>query len=335
MRPFSPNSSKACRSGLTFVELLVVLSIVAVLSTVALRSVIGTLEQQNYDSNLTQLEQIESAVVGDTAASGFVGDIGRLPIAIGADPLTQLQELWQQGVFPNYAINTPAGDAEVRLGTGWRGPYLDLGLTRTDVTDGFANSFIFYQSDGSAVAAGDTISIIQSLGLTGTVGGTGYEEDVETVFQADAAAATVGAVEAGDVGDFWREALVIHLRRDDGQVFETSDGQYLVIRAYGPLNGIAGTSVQEEIDVSTTMAVDYSNIDDGTGPGETLILSMSVPRGAKALRAYQAVTAVAPGSEDPLADSGTPTTYDRVSPIRHITVDDSTSGPITFTLSVP
>ena len=61
--------------GLTLVELLVVLSIVAVLSTVALRSVVGTFEQNNYDANISQLEQIELAVLGGDETAGFLGDI--------------------------------------------------------------------------------------------------------------------------------------------------------------------------------------------------------------------------------------------------------------------
>ncbi|MEM9399243.1 MAG: prepilin-type N-terminal cleavage/methylation domain-containing protein, partial [Verrucomicrobiota bacterium] len=155
------------KRGLTLVELLVVLSVVAVVSTVAMRSLVGQLDQTNYDANLSQLSEIEFAVLGDEETASFVGDIGRLPQVIGTDPETQLAELWQIESLSAYSINTPTGDSEIRLGTGWRGPYLNLGLTRTEITDGFGFDFVLTQTTIDMV---DVITAVESLGLSGTVG---------------------------------------------------------------------------------------------------------------------------------------------------------------------
>ncbi|MEM7792803.1 MAG: prepilin-type N-terminal cleavage/methylation domain-containing protein, partial [Verrucomicrobiota bacterium] len=56
---------QTCR-GLTLVELLVVLTILAVLSTVALRSVAQITEEKRYEANRSQLETVEAAVLGET-----------------------------------------------------------------------------------------------------------------------------------------------------------------------------------------------------------------------------------------------------------------------------
>lgn len=297
--------SKVRHSALTLIELLVVLSIVAVLSTVALRSVVGVLEEKNYDANLSQLGEIEKAVIGEGDASGFLGDIGRLPQAVGIDPLTQLAELWLQGGLPNYAINTPAGDAEIRVGTGWRGPYLNLGLTRTELTDGFGNSFDFYQADGSpADDPGETIAIIQSLGLSETNGGTGYEQDVETVFQADAGAVP-GIVDSTD--DRWRQDVTVTVQRE-GSFILLADGANLIVRVYGADGSGGAHTIAEEKVVLAADAV-----------SQTFTFS-DLPYGAKVLRAYQDSTD--PATKDTAITTTSP---ERKSPATHVTINRFTN----------
>lgn len=331
--------------GLTLVELLVVLSILAVLSTVALRSVVGTFEENNYDANISQMDQIELAILGGDDSAGFVRDIGRLPEAIGDaeyDPdtrtgnlLTQLGELWSQGTFPQYAVNQGNGlDSEIRLGTGWRGPYLNLGINRTDLTDGFANPFVYYQADGTLADDTDPIAIIQSFGANGgdqfgttgdieifpDVSDSSYDEDVETVFAADAAAVTANLSDT--VQNRWQTQMdSIQVEREDGSEFEIADGQYLVIRAYGPNDGILQTIYQS--------VVDLDDLDDiaGSGNGDGSVTSADSPstttgewvfsppgfqftgptlaNGLKVFRAYQIDNATAaPGMQDELIGDG-------------------------------
>ncbi|HRQ88332.1 MAG TPA: prepilin-type N-terminal cleavage/methylation domain-containing protein, partial [Bacteroidia bacterium] len=161
------------QGGLTLVELLVVLSLVAVLSTVALRSVSDTVVEKRYDANLQQLEEIKLAVLGDKDRAGFLGDIGRLPVARGSVDVEQLVELWDKNAAPfeDYAIRTPAGDGEVRLGTGWRGPYLNLGINRRSLTDGFGEPYRLWKADGTTAGDGEIVAIVQSLGADKGPGG--------------------------------------------------------------------------------------------------------------------------------------------------------------------
>ncbi|MEM9446551.1 MAG: prepilin-type N-terminal cleavage/methylation domain-containing protein [Verrucomicrobiota bacterium] len=288
------------RRGLTLVELLVVLSIIAVLSTVALRSMVGVLDQTNYEANLTQLQEVEIAVLGDEDVAGFLGDIGRLPQIVGSIPETQLSELWDPGLS-SYSINTPSGDSEVRLGTGWRGPYLNLGLTRSDLTDGFGRPFVFYQADGSnADDPGESIAAIQSLGASGTTGGVDYEEDVTVIFQ-------------DSTSNLWQSDLMITVVRDSSNI-ELADGANLIVRAYGA-NGSGGihTVVEEKLVITSDL------------PSQDFTLS-DLPHGAKVLRAYQDNDN--PSTKDTAI---TTTSSERKSPATTIVLGRLT-GTITLTL---
>jgi len=304
MKQASYSSTETFRNGcqgLTLIELLVVLSIVAVLSTVALRGVAGNLTQTNYEANLAQLEEIEKAIIGDDEAAGFLGDIGRLPQVVGPDPETQLLELWNQNGIADYAINTARGDSEIKLGTGWRGPYLNLGLTRTDLTDGFNGTFFFFQPDESdADDPGETIAGILSLGLSGTVGGTDYEEDVELVF------------ENSSENDWETDLEVIVV--GNGTPIEVANGANLIVRAYGA-DGSGGLhTVLEQKTVLTTDIASFS------------FTLTDLPYGAKVLRAYQDNTD--PADKDTAI---TTTVSEQKSVAQHITINRLT-GTVTLTL---
>ena len=310
--------------GLTLVELLVVLSIVAVLSTVALRSVVGTFEQNNYDANISQLEQIELAVLGSDEIAGFLGDIGRLPQAIGdadATNFEQLAELWDQSAsgLPDYSITAPSGDSEVRLGTGWRGPYLNLGINRDELTDGFANGFVAYQLDGTVANDSDTISIIQSLGASGSAGGSNYEEDFEVVFGAEAAAVGLGL--AGKIGDL-SEPLSVTVNSSLGSLPAN-----LVIRVYGADGSGGLITLEQEFRSgisggSAVFILDGTSSNDGTDDGAGLV------HGPKVIRVYETSSASAPTEDTDLAPAATSPTK---SPITNVVVDRFTSS-ITLTL---
>lgn len=307
-------------AGLTLVELLVVLSVIAVLSTVALRSLVGNLEEANYDANLLQLQQLELAVIGENRQDGFVRDIGRLPQAIGDaeyDPdtrsgnlLIQLGELWDQGILPVYAINQAVGlDSEVSLGTGWRGPYLSLGVDRDDLTDSFANPFVAYQADGTLSDDTDPIAIIQSFGSNGfsQFGTTGdvevfpepsdasYERDLEIVFESDANA--VAANLAGTVTNRWQTLIdPVEVERADGANLNTADGRFLVLRVYGPQNGLLVTLFQGVIDLEALDTNNDSVVDAADTPAQTPQLLFNPPalaNGPKVFRVYQIDGAVA------------------------------------------
>lgn len=322
-------------SGLTLVELLVVLSILAVLSTVALRSVVGNFEQTNYDANVSQLEQIELAILGGDDFSGFVGDIGRLPIARGSDATTQLAELWDQNVataagISRFAVNSAPGDNEVRLGTGWRGPYLNLGLNRDDLTDSFANAFLLYESDGSQVANTETVSIIQSFGANGTTqtapddSETSYEEDFEVIFEADAVLANIADV----AQNHWQSDLTVSVIADPAPIERENSGiaESVVVRIYGAdASGDLVTLEQVEISIPSTGTPNVTVVLDGDDDA-AVDTGAGLPLGQKVIRAYRVEDADIPLKQaDILADDKS------LSPATHLILDRFNST-LTLTL---
>lgn len=147
------------KSGLTLLELVVVLAILALLSGLAMRSVTGAFEQSRFEQNERLMRDLEEALLGD---AGFIRDIGRLPQATSADPLDLLSELWEQGGLPDYSLQT---SGPVRIGGGWRGPYLRLAPGASGIRDAYGNVLEFFQPDDTPVTAtGQTIARIVSTG---------------------------------------------------------------------------------------------------------------------------------------------------------------------------
>lgn len=138
-------------AGFTLLELLVVLVILATVTTLAMRSVDGVVDQQKYEMSQRGLEEIEAAVLGspdDRAAdgsrtiNGFVADIGRLPETMDIDGVLTLGELWDRDGLPVYDLASNVVDSEVKIPAGWRGPYINLPLgSRKLLLDGWGNRY--------------------------------------------------------------------------------------------------------------------------------------------------------------------------------------------------
>jgi prepilin-type N-terminal cleavage/methylation domain-containing protein len=135
--------------GFTLLELLVVLVILTILTLVAVHTVDGLQDQTRYDATQRTLGEVEEAVLGPGAVrqpdgslliTGFVADMGRLPSVPGGAPVgTELSELWLRGGLAAFSFQTADVDGAVRIGTGWRGPYLRLPLGATELRDGWGN----------------------------------------------------------------------------------------------------------------------------------------------------------------------------------------------------
>jgi prepilin-type N-terminal cleavage/methylation domain-containing protein len=140
-------TSASARHGLTLLELMVVLVILAIVATVALQSLQPRVDSQRFQSATQLLKEIQSATLGPTEKyqidgtpliSGFVADVGRLPIAkasaVNDSGSAQLSELWDSNSdlamrFPFQFRPGPAQPTDyskIRLPCGWRGPYLQL-----------------------------------------------------------------------------------------------------------------------------------------------------------------------------------------------------------------
>lgn len=169
-------SSRNRRAGLTLLELLIVLVILAALATIAVQSLESFGDQARYDSTERTLNAVELAVEGSDSArqadgtpimSGFVADVGRLPIAQGNDQETQLAELWNSTTtlatdFPFQVRTGPATPIDysaVALPCGWRGPYLRFGVGETDLRDGWGEAFVPLASTLAALDGEEVIAI--------------------------------------------------------------------------------------------------------------------------------------------------------------------------------
>lgn len=220
------------RAGFTLFELVVVLAILSIVAGTATFATVEYVEEARYDATVDRLRATESAMLGEPGlvdangrpwVRGFVADVGRLPRAVGDEPSAQLAELWtpEPTALPVYALQSPPGDLEVRLGAGWRGPYLDLPLGVSRWRDGFGHAPFLTDDSGEPLLAGSPIAVVRSLGADGAPGGEGYAADLD-----------VSALVAGGVD---RHTGTLRIRVD---VTGVREPLRLVIRAYGPRDGV-------------------------------------------------------------------------------------------------
>jgi len=180
--------------GFTLLELVVVIAIMAVLSTVAIRSLTGVASQARFEATQRTLDQIHEAILGapndrqpDGALilSGFIADMGRPP--------NSLDELMNQPTgAPSFNVQQVATDPNVIVAGGWRGPYVRLPIGATNLCDGWGGALL-WSSDGNG---GFTVS---SYGADGLPGGAGYDLDLSSqVVAADYTASLTGLVTLND-----------------------------------------------------------------------------------------------------------------------------------------
>ncbi len=137
------------RRGLTLLELLAVLMILAITTTIAVVSTQGVLDQSRYEATQTTLQQLKQAVVGRQDArqtdgtvvvSGFVADTGRLPQDV-EELLAKPDDLVEFTTEPVSGVPLPRG---------WNGPYLETGIGQSEPLDGWGRSFVFRLPDATS-----------------------------------------------------------------------------------------------------------------------------------------------------------------------------------------
>ena len=162
--------------GFSFAEILVVVAIMGIITSVALKNLGKTDDRVNFESSLAELQALKIAIVGDENALqngervifGFVGDIGGLPATLDA--------LVSRG-----SLGLSTLDTLKLIAYGWNGPYVDAPFSSDAAgfkTDGWGNEYV-YSTVPFSTAPGDTVvAKISSLGADGAVGGTGYDADI-------------------------------------------------------------------------------------------------------------------------------------------------------------
>ena len=179
------------RAGLTLLELIVSLGILAVLSTIAVRAIDPLADQSRYDATQRVLEELRDATVGDRLArqsngqriiSGFIADTGALPSDL-ADFFSAPLGLDSHSI-QSFDSNRDAV-ADVTLSSGWRGPYFRLGAGQSSIIDGWGRNplidpdggvfdFTSYGADDDSIAPedgylADLTVAIESSDYTSTV----------------------------------------------------------------------------------------------------------------------------------------------------------------------
>jgi len=166
----------------SLLELVVVLAILAALATVALRAVSNSQNQGRYQQTVRSLNDIRDAIVGPgnernsdgtPLITGFVADVGRLPniVVSPSDPLPALtppqsgdpfNELLSANGIPSFGYYAASEDSSVKIGVGWQGPYIRLGVGPTYIRDGWGHSFQYTKGDPT------TPSVVTSAGSGGS-----------------------------------------------------------------------------------------------------------------------------------------------------------------------
>ncbi len=295
-KAFRGYGSRRSAAGLTLLELVVVLTILAALGTVMITQTTSLTNEARYEQTVRTLEQLEAAVVGDSdlrgpdgqrLITGFVADVGRLPVS--------LDELWLIGSLNEFAIDkSPTGDTSLAVAGGWRGPYLRLPVGANDLTDGWGRPFGTFDEDGETIASGP-IKIVGSLGPTASIGGTNFERDLPLVFEATANAvdgstgtADIDGISSAVPARFEGPVSVSGVEgpggADAGDDTNSGLANYVVIRVYGPNPSTGGvqTLAQYVQDVSTTPSVGVTTL-----PALAALGGGDLTVGPRIIRAYQ------------------------------------------------
>jgi prepilin-type N-terminal cleavage/methylation domain-containing protein len=245
------------QSGMTLIELVVVLALLAGLATMALTGVADLGSRGRYDETTARLRLIRQAVAGDGIEAGrFVRDMGRLPLVQGGGAGQALAELWRDAGGVGYGPATNAAawpdsiaglypHGDVKLICGWNGPYLMVDdPARAESFDGFGNPWGFA---GSGVGA--AITNVVSYGSDGSAGGSAWDEqdrtlDVAALLPATELAVVVKARASTNAGEAaW--ALV----EDAGGATNAAPYQLdrLVVAVFAPSVGGAARSLRREL----------------------------------------------------------------------------------------
>lgn len=169
--------------GFSFAEILIVVAIMGIIASVALKNLTGANDKTKYEESILELQKLKEAIIGEENARsnnervnfGFIGDIGGLP--------SSLDDLMSIGSLGAASIDTAK-----LIAYGWMGPYLDVPFTGNNSDfkiDGWGNAYI-YSTIQFANGPGDTVfATISSLGADGAVGGTGYDSDISVEIHKD------------------------------------------------------------------------------------------------------------------------------------------------------
>jgi len=185
-------------SGLTLIEILVVLFFMGLFLSMTSRLLTGVDNQKRFDETRKRMMKIRKAILGPPGAyvngvrqfMGYASDMGGLP-ELNRDG--QPEALWKQGDLPQWEYK---GNSKSWMG--WRGPYIEKPFDNV-LKDGWGNPFKFIKGPSTSEGLEDGDMKIKSLGADGKEGGTGYDRDIELIIrETDYMGAVAGHINLAD-----------------------------------------------------------------------------------------------------------------------------------------
>ena len=298
-------ANRFCRMplrGFTLIELVLVLMILAILASAAISMVDTQVDQVRFESTQQTLLNIENAVLGpdnaraadgSRAVSGFVADCGRLPYF--------LEELYIRPTsIPKFDFTVPvdgddeptpnalSGDRKLTAFGGWNGPYLRPPIGSAALPDGWAASFLPYQSDGVASNATTPLAILLSLGRDNLPGGSGYDTDLSLVFNSTTSTVVVDPNPETEpvpvpVQNRWQKSFAVNVSYNNLSTNpDTQNGNTIVVRVYGPV-----TDPDDATGQVIRLGTIQEKIKPYTADESVSVTFTNVPIGPRIIRAYQ------------------------------------------------
>ncbi|MEM9827984.1 MAG: type II secretion system protein [Planctomycetota bacterium] len=236
-------------SGLTMIELVIVLIILAALTGIAVQSLDPIADQARFESTQRTLENIDAAFLGRDSGGayiGFIADMGRLPENVNSDPSLALGELWTLTGTPHdiHSFSDPTLDTDdiatgvqpllVPVVAGWRGPYVNLPPGGNNLVDSFGRPFII----NSATVGQSVVSVI-SQGPDSSVS----DDDL--------------ALPSGTWNEarFSEDTVLVSVQEIDGGDVELDVDETLRIRLYGARDGAPSLLGEAPLETNGTGAV--------------------------------------------------------------------------------
>lgn len=158
------------RQGFTLIEIMIVLAIISILAAVSLPAIYSQVIRAKEEAVRKEMENFKNALIGNPKLVdsgirtdfGYLGDIGTLP-----DNPADLNKLLKKDGSPDWTQPSWALDSFLRIGAGWKGPYITKTFTDENSLfniDAWGNEYIYDITDYTN-SKGDIVDAkIQSLG---------------------------------------------------------------------------------------------------------------------------------------------------------------------------
>lgn len=270
--------SKCVRKGLSLLELVVVLGILAILAGITIQSLEPVADQARYDATVRTLQAIEDAYYQEqiidghrTIVRGFIADMGRLPLALdelwrpfdAADPTQPFHPYQlQRATLPDVLQSSAFSNLAVELHCGWNGPYIQPPQSTNSVPsllDGWGRPFQLLATGGGNLQ-------VTSMGADGNIDNVTI---AQTTYSRDIRSTHVYGTQA-EPGRLPHDEHTISISVEMLNPTSYASARVFAL-VYGPQNGlISQLPVQQEFDFAVG-GQDVSN------SGQPQTLSFAVP----------------------------------------------------------